>query len=90
MHSHCAHCTVTVPKNLHMQICVFWMVAWLEHAECQLQAVDQVFFAVCVLKNLAMLDIGIVALIFQFFIGLNTVFHFHLSIWLQQKPRQPC
>ena len=22
------------------------MVAWLEHAECQLQAVDQVFFAV--------------------------------------------
>ena len=24
------------------------MEAWLEHAECQLQAVDQVFFAVCV------------------------------------------
>ena len=23
------------------------MAAWLEHAECQLQAVDQVFFAVC-------------------------------------------
>ena len=22
------------------------MVAWLEHAECQLQAVDQVFFSV--------------------------------------------
>ena len=22
------------------------MAAWLEHAECQLQAVDQVFFAV--------------------------------------------
>ena len=37
---------MTVPKNLHMQICGVWMVAWLEHAECQLQAVDQVFFAV--------------------------------------------
>ena len=24
------------------------MAAWLEHAECQLQAVDQVFFAVIV------------------------------------------
>ena len=24
------------------------MVAWLEHAECQLQTVDQVFFAVIV------------------------------------------
>jgi len=23
-----------------------WMAAWLEHAEFQLQAVDQVFFAV--------------------------------------------
>ena len=46
MHSHCAHCTVTVPKNLHMQICGVWMKAWLEHAECQLQAVDHVFLAV--------------------------------------------
>ena len=40
-------CTVTVPKNLHMQICGVWMAAWVENAECQLQAVDQVFFAVC-------------------------------------------
>ena len=46
MHSHCAHCTVTVPKSLHMQKCAVWLEAWLEHAECQLQAVDQVFFAV--------------------------------------------
>ena len=46
MHSHCAHFTVNVAKNLHMQTCGVWMAAWLEHAECQLQAVDQVFFAV--------------------------------------------
>ena len=46
MHSHCEQFTVTVPKNLHMQTCGVWMAAWLEHAECQLQAVDQVFFAV--------------------------------------------
>ena len=44
MHSHCAHCTVTVPKNLHMQTCGVWMAAWLEHDECQLQAVEQVSF----------------------------------------------
>ncbi|KNZ44456.1 hypothetical protein VP01_9159g1 [Puccinia sorghi] len=48
MHSHCAVCTVTVctvtvPKNLNMKICGVWMVAWLEHAACQLQAVEQVF-----------------------------------------------
>ena len=30
-----------------MQTCGVWMAAWLEHAEFQLQAVDQVFFAVC-------------------------------------------
>ena len=48
MHSHCAHCTVTVPKHLHMQTCGVWMAAWLEHAECQRQAVDQVFFAVII------------------------------------------
>ncbi|KNZ45474.1 hypothetical protein VP01_807g4 [Puccinia sorghi] len=28
----------------HMQRCGSWMVAWLEHASCQLQAVEQVFF----------------------------------------------
>ena len=28
------------------------MAAWLEHAECQLQAVDQVFFAVCVCSKI--------------------------------------
>ena len=39
LHSDCA-------KNLHMQTCGVWMAAWLEHSECQLQAVDQVFFAV--------------------------------------------
>ena len=48
MQRNCEQCTVTVPKHLHMQICGVWMVAWLEHAECQLQAVDQVFFAVYV------------------------------------------
>ncbi|KNZ57547.1 putative signal peptide protein [Puccinia sorghi] len=29
-----------------MQTCGVWMAAWLEHAACQLQAVEQVFFAV--------------------------------------------
>ena len=45
-------CTVTVPKNIHMQTCGAWMEAWLEHAECQLQAVDQVFFCSVWLLNL--------------------------------------
>ena len=35
-----------------MQIFGVWMVAWLEHAECQLQAVDQVFFAVLACADL--------------------------------------
>ena len=39
-------CTVTVPTNLHMQTGIVWMAAWLEHAACQLQAVDWVSFAV--------------------------------------------
>ncbi|KNZ56732.1 hypothetical protein VP01_2331g1 [Puccinia sorghi] len=33
-----------VPNHLNMQTGVFWMAAWLEHAACQLQAVEQVFF----------------------------------------------
>ncbi|KNZ50894.1 hypothetical protein VP01_418g1 [Puccinia sorghi] len=44
MHSHCAYCTVTVPKHPHMQTGGVWMTAWLEHAACQLQAVEQVFY----------------------------------------------
>ncbi|KNZ52774.1 hypothetical protein VP01_3451g3 [Puccinia sorghi] len=32
MHSHCADCTVTVPKNLNMQKGGVWMIAWLENA----------------------------------------------------------
>ena len=40
IHSQCAHCTVTVPKNLHMQTGGVWMAAWLEHGAFQLQAVD--------------------------------------------------
>ncbi|KNZ55741.1 hypothetical protein VP01_2597g1 [Puccinia sorghi] len=36
MHSNCAYCTVTVPKNQHMQTCGVWMAAWLEYAACQL------------------------------------------------------
>ncbi|KNZ62929.1 hypothetical protein VP01_1206g1 [Puccinia sorghi] len=36
------YCTVTVPKDLHMQTCGVWMAAWPEHAACQLQAVEQV------------------------------------------------
>ncbi|KNZ46651.1 high affinity nerve growth factor receptor, partial [Puccinia sorghi] len=43
LHSHCAYCTVTVPNNIHMQTCGVWMEAWLEHAACQLQAVEQFF-----------------------------------------------
>ncbi|KNZ62301.1 hypothetical protein VP01_1288g3 [Puccinia sorghi] len=39
MHSHCT-------KTPTRQTCGVWMTAWLEHAACQLQAVDQVFFAV--------------------------------------------
>ncbi|KNZ60894.1 hypothetical protein VP01_1486g1 [Puccinia sorghi] len=35
MHSHCADCTVTVPKHLHMQKGGVWMAAWMEHAACQ-------------------------------------------------------
>ena len=37
------------------------MAAWREHAECQLQAVDQVFFAVTVTvpKNLHMQTGGV-------------------------------
>ncbi|KNZ61171.1 putative signal peptide protein [Puccinia sorghi] len=31
MKSHCADCTVTVPKHLHMQTGGIWMEAWLEH-----------------------------------------------------------
>ncbi|KNZ62862.1 putative signal peptide protein [Puccinia sorghi] len=27
-----------------MQTCGVWMAAWLEHAACQLQAVEPVFF----------------------------------------------
>ena len=46
MHSHCARCTVTVPKDLHMQTGGVWMAAWLEHASRQLQAVEQVYFPV--------------------------------------------
>ncbi|KNZ54840.1 hypothetical protein VP01_2836g1 [Puccinia sorghi] len=38
MQSHCADCTVTVPKHIPMQTGVVWMAAWLEHAACQLQA----------------------------------------------------
>ena len=30
----------------NMQTGGVWMVAWLEHAACQLQAVEQLFFAV--------------------------------------------
>ncbi|KNZ55140.1 hypothetical protein VP01_2755g1 [Puccinia sorghi] len=36
-------CTVTVPKHLHMQTSGVWMTAWLEHAACQLQAVEQTY-----------------------------------------------
>ncbi|KNZ61700.1 hypothetical protein VP01_1369g2 [Puccinia sorghi] len=39
--NHCADCTVTVPKHLHMQTGGVWLTAWLEHAACQLQAVKQ-------------------------------------------------
>ncbi|KNZ59225.1 hypothetical protein VP01_177g4 [Puccinia sorghi] len=39
-------CTMTAPKNLHMQTCGVWMATWLEHAAFQLQAVEQFFFAV--------------------------------------------
>ncbi|KNZ60294.1 hypothetical protein VP01_1578g3 [Puccinia sorghi] len=46
MHSHCADHIVNVPKHLHRQTCGVWMAAWLQHAACQLQAVDQVLFAV--------------------------------------------
>ncbi|KNZ48809.1 putative signal peptide protein [Puccinia sorghi] len=36
--NHCADCTVTVPKKLHIQKVKggVWMAAWLEHAACQL------------------------------------------------------
>ena len=40
-----------------MQTCGVWMAAWLEHAECQLQAVDQVFFAVRHTKKLQRLKV---------------------------------
>ncbi|KNZ45347.1 hypothetical protein VP01_821g2 [Puccinia sorghi] len=46
MHSDCAECTVTVPKHLHIQTGGVWMRACLEHAACQLQAVQPVFVAV--------------------------------------------
>ncbi|KNZ58883.1 hypothetical protein VP01_1840g1 [Puccinia sorghi] len=36
-------CITVLPKRLHMQTCAVWMAAWLEHAACQLQAVEQVF-----------------------------------------------
>ncbi|KNZ57994.1 hypothetical protein VP01_201g3 [Puccinia sorghi] len=35
----------TLPKHVHIQAGEVWMAAWLEHAACQLQAVEQVFFA---------------------------------------------
>ncbi|KNZ59367.1 hypothetical protein VP01_1748g5 [Puccinia sorghi] len=31
---------MTVPKHLNMQKCGFWMAAWLEHAACQLHALN--------------------------------------------------
>ncbi|KNZ47839.1 hypothetical protein VP01_609g2 [Puccinia sorghi] len=37
---------VTVPKHLHMQTDGGWMATCLEHAACQLQAVEQVSFSV--------------------------------------------
>ncbi|KNZ51970.1 hypothetical protein VP01_3747g2 [Puccinia sorghi] len=43
--SHCEYCTVTFPKHIHMQTGGVWMTACLDHAACQLQAVEQVFFA---------------------------------------------
>ncbi|KNZ59202.1 hypothetical protein VP01_1784g1 [Puccinia sorghi] len=46
IHSHCVVCTVTVPKYLHMQTGGVWITDWLEDAACQLQAVEQVPFAV--------------------------------------------
>ncbi|KNZ53294.1 putative signal peptide protein [Puccinia sorghi] len=46
MQSHCADCTLTVPKHPHMQTDVVWMAAWLEHATCQLKVVEQ-FFLQC-------------------------------------------
>ncbi|KNZ55083.1 putative signal peptide protein [Puccinia sorghi] len=45
MHSHCAFCTVTVLKHLHMKLCGVSMAVWLEHAACQLQAVERLIFA---------------------------------------------
>ncbi|KNZ58227.1 hypothetical protein VP01_1971g3 [Puccinia sorghi] len=33
MHSNCADWKVTVPKYLHMQTCLIWMVAWLDAAK---------------------------------------------------------
>ncbi|KNZ43867.1 putative signal peptide protein [Puccinia sorghi] len=42
--SHCPYFTMIVPKYLNMQACGVWMTAWLEHAACQLKAVEQVFF----------------------------------------------
>ncbi|KNZ46901.1 putative signal peptide protein [Puccinia sorghi] len=44
--NHCAYCTVTVPKHLHKQIGEVWMTAWLDHAACQLLAVEP-FFLQC-------------------------------------------
>ncbi|KNZ50570.1 hypothetical protein VP01_4345g1 [Puccinia sorghi] len=42
MHSHCADCTVTVPKYLNMKTGGIWMASWLEYAAFQLQTVEQV------------------------------------------------
>ncbi|KNZ55981.1 hypothetical protein VP01_2528g4 [Puccinia sorghi] len=54
--NHCAYCTVTVPKILHMQTCGAWMAAWMKHAAFQLKAVEQVFISVSLwvaLENLS-------------------------------------
>ncbi|KNZ55705.1 uncharacterized protein VP01_2606g3 [Puccinia sorghi] len=52
VHSHRAYFTMTVQKHLHIQKDGVWMSAWLEHAACQLQEADQVFFAVNLFKNI--------------------------------------
>ncbi|KNZ45358.1 uncharacterized protein VP01_81g1 [Puccinia sorghi] len=40
-------------KNIYMQTCGVWMAAWMEHAACQLQSVEQVIFAVYIYTKIS-------------------------------------
>ncbi|KNZ59262.1 hypothetical protein VP01_1771g4 [Puccinia sorghi] len=87
MHSHCADCTVTVPKILHRTTCRVWMEACLEHAACQLHAVDQTLTAHILVKFFPTLPINCKSNASVYIFSSSMVIYMALYITFKGKPK---